>query len=214
MGRLNLWLFPTLRPSCATSLLHSHLGCSKGKLLIFTRVSAIVTDGLVLAVTWLETFSSWQASKNAGLKTSLATLLLRDGTAYFLILFTLNIIHLVCTLTGVFTTSVGTFVESLTTILTSRFILNLRGFNRSGYRSPLESRSSIGRWSRQSFPVVVPGDGLDGISSRFSGFVAPLGAPLNSFCSLETAEGEGGDVEIDSRTSSALNKREADTVYC
>lgn len=45
-----------------------------------TRAMAIVTDALVLIVTWMKTAKAWYTSRRIGtFKTSLSTLVLRDG---------------------------------------------------------------------------------------------------------------------------------------
>ncbi|TFK82512.1 hypothetical protein K466DRAFT_500188, partial [Polyporus arcularius HHB13444] len=57
------------------------------ELLIITRISVIIGDFLVLAVTWYCTFSTWQASRAVGLKTPLSALLLRDGEWHILVMY-------------------------------------------------------------------------------------------------------------------------------
>ncbi|KAH9829437.1 uncharacterized protein C8Q71DRAFT_403639 [Rhodofomes roseus] len=87
-----------------------------------TRISIIAADALVLAVTWRATFGFKRCKDSAKVKLPLTTLLLRDGTAYFSILLVLNIINIIMWTTN----NVTEFPTTLTTVLLSRFILNLR----------------------------------------------------------------------------------------
>ena len=48
-----------------------------------THASAIATDLLVVVLTWIKTFSLRRAAVNLNLKASLSTVLLRDGSVYF-----------------------------------------------------------------------------------------------------------------------------------
>ncbi|TFY67957.1 hypothetical protein EVJ58_g1300 [Rhodofomes roseus] len=90
-----------------------------------TRISIIAADALVLAVTWRATFGFKRCKDSAKVKLPLTTLLLRDGTAYFSILLVLNIINIIMWTTNIYQ-NVTEFPTTLTTVLLSRFILNLR----------------------------------------------------------------------------------------
>ncbi|KAI0747410.1 hypothetical protein C8Q74DRAFT_1312602, partial [Fomes fomentarius] len=68
----------------------------------------------------------------------------------------------------------------LTTILISRFILNLRDFDRSRTASTLRSQPA-------GPSGLNPGD-TKGISSRFASFVEPLGAQLHGFGGVDDDE--------------------------
>ncbi|KAH9948733.1 hypothetical protein B0H21DRAFT_820668 [Amylocystis lapponica] len=59
------------------------------------------------------------------MKASLVTLLLRDGTLYFVLLLILNILHMTLYLTNVFFDMIY-FVGPISSIIISRFLLNLR----------------------------------------------------------------------------------------
>jgi len=52
------------------------------KLSISTRTCAIISDAIVLAVTWSNTYSITKAAERANINASLATMVLRDGTIY------------------------------------------------------------------------------------------------------------------------------------
>ncbi|TCD62428.1 hypothetical protein EIP91_006910 [Steccherinum ochraceum] len=87
-------------------------------------------DLLVLAITWVKTADTWRAGAKAGqFRPALTTLLLRDGTTYFLTLLLLGIISFVLNITQTDqnnTTSFTTVVDAITANLTARFILDLR----------------------------------------------------------------------------------------
>ena len=50
---------------------------------IVTRVCAIVSDLLVITATWWRTYAMKREADRLHIKASLASLLLRDGTIYF-----------------------------------------------------------------------------------------------------------------------------------
>ncbi|KAI0375732.1 hypothetical protein BV20DRAFT_1048009 [Pilatotrama ljubarskyi] len=141
--------------------------------LISTRTSVILTDVLVLSITWWRTYGIRKAAVEANIRMSLSTLILRDGTIYFLVLMILNTFHIAFSLTGRFTWTI-TLEEPLTTILVSRFLLNLR--EADGTNGP----DSMGDMSNPSFIQPNPDQAAYGGSSVSfaSGFIAPLGAPL------------------------------------
>lgn len=96
------------------------------KLVIITHVSLISCDILVLAVTWASMLRLRRATGNAGERVApLLTLLGRDGTLHFLILLFLN-----CLETGLWVTNTSSVVDvlitPLTSIIVSRFLLDLR----------------------------------------------------------------------------------------
>ncbi|KAI0660893.1 hypothetical protein C8Q70DRAFT_1099302 [Cubamyces menziesii] len=142
--------------------------------LIFTRSSVITADVLVLLITWWKTYDIRRLAAQTDVKVSLTSLIVRDGTIYFLVLLYMNTIHIVLSLTGRFTFTI-TFEEPLTTILVSRFLLNLREVNEM--RGAGDSTDYD--MSRPSF-VQPLGDITppDEQPSLVSSFIAPLGAPL------------------------------------
>ncbi|KAL4251377.1 hypothetical protein ABKN59_005566 [Abortiporus biennis] len=88
----------------------------------------IVYDALILIMTWAKTAGIRRILKSQQVNTdcSIVIYLLRDGTIYFLCLMILNAV----TLMGVKTLTTGgvpIVLQSVTSILISRFMLNLRG---------------------------------------------------------------------------------------
>ncbi|PCH42991.1 hypothetical protein WOLCODRAFT_102920, partial [Wolfiporia cocos MD-104 SS10] len=107
------------------------------KVMLATRICASVSDLVPIAITWLHTFS-WSSHTAGVLKTGpFSTLLLRDGTVYFLILLFLNVLEIISSFSSGgggtnFREYVTTFISPLTGILISRFIFNLRQLTGDG----------------------------------------------------------------------------------
>lgn len=99
---------------------------------ISTSVINIVYDALVLVLTWVKTVGIRKSLARIGVKTSVPILLLRDGTIYFLLLLALNVSNFV--ISDLLSNNVFTEMRRvITSILISRFMINLRGiYTRSG----------------------------------------------------------------------------------
>ncbi|EPT01760.1 hypothetical protein FOMPIDRAFT_1048360 [Fomitopsis schrenkii] len=86
---------------------------------------SIISEAIVLIVTWRRTYSTSRFFRERSLRVSISTLLLRDGTVYFASLFIVN-----CITIATFFTDLGTMSSYvaliLTNILLSRMLLNLR----------------------------------------------------------------------------------------
>ncbi|KAH9939938.1 hypothetical protein B0H21DRAFT_755538 [Amylocystis lapponica] len=90
----------------------------------------IAATAILLILTWIKTFGIKRHSMKVGVKTPLVTLILRDGTFYFLIIMVVDTFQLVGGLVGsdwvVF--RVWTYFEQVFhVIFLSRFMLDLRG---------------------------------------------------------------------------------------
>ncbi|KAI0335556.1 hypothetical protein GY45DRAFT_809576 [Cubamyces sp. BRFM 1775] len=162
---------------------------ASNSLLIFTRSSVITADVLVLLITWWKTYDIRKLAAQTDVKVSLTSLILRDGTIYFLVLLYMNTIHIVLSLTGRFTFTI-TFEEPLTTILVSRFLLNLREVNEM--RGSTDSADYD--MSRPSFVRPLSEIAPEERHSLVASFIAPLGAPLahSSFLADEPHGGPSG----------------------
>ncbi|KAI9069900.1 hypothetical protein FKP32DRAFT_1670987 [Trametes sanguinea] len=114
------------------------LACYIGTpLTIVSRSSLMAADAMVIVVTWASTYRLRKATRDVGLGTSFGTLLLRDGTIYFVVLVAMNIVHLVLNTVNpnnfVQQASYVTVLENpITSVLISRFILNLRAVDHRG----------------------------------------------------------------------------------
>ncbi|TCD60970.1 hypothetical protein EIP91_009235 [Steccherinum ochraceum] len=99
------------------------------------RSAAIANDLLVLALTWVKTAGVWRESlKMKEFRPTLTTLLLRDGSLYFVILLATNIVVLVLdTLQSKLSTGseFGVVNNAITANLITRFILDLRSVSAS-----------------------------------------------------------------------------------
>jgi len=100
------------------------------KIATAVRVFALASDLAVVLATWIKTASIRSLIHSTGHRPSLATLLARDGTIYFLILSAFNGAALIVDQTpAVQFNPVLYFVDSITSIMTSHLILNLRDFH-------------------------------------------------------------------------------------
>ncbi|KAI0334549.1 hypothetical protein GY45DRAFT_1242288, partial [Cubamyces sp. BRFM 1775] len=104
---------------------------------IVSRASLMAADTLVIVVTWASTYRIGKASRDARLGFSFGALLLRDGTIYFVALVAMNIVHMTLNTVKpndfVQQASYVTVLENpITSILVSRFILNLRAVDHRG----------------------------------------------------------------------------------
>ncbi|TBU29444.1 hypothetical protein BD311DRAFT_720632 [Dichomitus squalens] len=164
---------------------------------VVTRSSVIASNLVVLCVTWLRTYETAKLSLRRLGKRSFASILLLDGTMYFLPLLVLSTLQMTFTLIGVsgagvswcladnlqvddnahFPTSVIVYLEEpLTSILTSRFLIDLQKAQRKLAGS---SRSvSLGEIAFQPQS-----------SGNTSRFIGSLGAQI-SFHEVDEGENE------------------------
>ncbi|RPD74201.1 hypothetical protein L226DRAFT_613587, partial [Lentinus tigrinus ALCF2SS1-7] len=156
---------------------------------IASRVYLIAADLVVLVVTW------WATYYGTGLRAiqphcrpSFSHILLRDGMMYFLVLLTLNILHLLFTLLSISSESlvpvsyITIFTEpyvcsfnsrfvlpqaftlyNITAILISRFIINLQEVNRG-----------INYWQAESSALATASQS----TINFAKVIGPLGSSL------------------------------------
>ncbi|KAI0682014.1 hypothetical protein C8Q76DRAFT_325861 [Earliella scabrosa] len=98
-------------------------------LVIASRSSLILSDMLLIYITWT---ALYKRSKVLPERHSLSYILLRDGSAYFMCLLTLNTLQLVFTIVSVATIPVEAtsyitaFIDPVTALLMSRFMLDLQ----------------------------------------------------------------------------------------
>lgn len=126
----------------------------------------IASDAMILGLTVLRTLRISVDAQRLGFKSPISSLLLRDGTVYFVALTALSITNIVAIRMGPTSPIFGIipqFITQLRAILVSRFFLNLRHVFLEKSNSGPENPSSV--------KVKIPkfaGDGL----------VGNLGAPL------------------------------------
>ncbi|TBU41745.1 hypothetical protein BD309DRAFT_964588 [Dichomitus squalens] len=140
---------------------------------ITTAVSLGAADLFILCVTWYQTYETVKIARYHGVghdNRSFASTLLRDGGP----LLILNVLYVAFTLTSVANGPWGgvslvlAFGEQLTSVLTSRFLINLQKVKRRLANSP---RSM----SRASDSLTQSGGGVGSIG----GFIGPWGASIS-----------------------------------
>ncbi|KAI0752826.1 hypothetical protein C8Q80DRAFT_1118138 [Daedaleopsis nitida] len=159
---------------------------------VIVKVTTIAADAILIVLTWIKTFGINKDSVKLGMKTPLASLLLRDGrcnvlmfvwfgpgTAYFIILLLIQIVTII-------TSQIGSsltvwlvwpyFDQVLTVIFLSRFMLDLRGLYFADRSDTQQGEGSF------SLP------GFSDIRFTTSIIVGNLGAPLSNANGSSTAD--------------------------
>ncbi|KAI0327895.1 hypothetical protein GY45DRAFT_1256050 [Cubamyces sp. BRFM 1775] len=116
---------------------------------VATKATTIAADGILIVLTWIKTFGIKRDSMQAGVRAPLATLVLRDGTAYFLILLVIQLVTIVSNQSLTIWLVWPYFDQVLTVIFLSRFMLDLRGLYFAD-RAGCEGESSL-HWSDVQF---------------------------------------------------------------
>ncbi|KAI0694085.1 hypothetical protein C8T65DRAFT_744499 [Cerioporus squamosus] len=116
---------------------------------LITRVPMVAADLIVVAVTWSATYKATREARVLGKQPSITKILFRDGNAYFIILTLLNILHLIFSLISIGSTNLSVhesililWIPAFTTILVSRFMLNLQAVTHN--RAHEQSLTSFG----------------------------------------------------------------------
>ncbi|KAI0643543.1 hypothetical protein C8Q79DRAFT_1012817 [Trametes meyenii] len=116
---------------------------------VLARLPLILADLAVVLITWSTQYATYEHGLVLGTRTDLTTVLLRNGTVYFIILTTLNFLQMILTIFSVpaaenqtNTNIITTFIEPLTAILISSFLTDLNNAaNSSSYDE--DSRSTV-----------------------------------------------------------------------
>ncbi|KAI9059899.1 hypothetical protein FKP32DRAFT_1579041 [Trametes sanguinea] len=103
---------------------HTHLSHPVS---ITSKATTIAADAILIGLTWIKTFGIKRDALHTGMRTPLATLLLRDGTAYFLVLLLIQVITIISNRKLTIWLVWPYFDQVLTVIFLSRFMLDLRG---------------------------------------------------------------------------------------
>ncbi|EIW53064.1 uncharacterized protein TRAVEDRAFT_53479 [Trametes versicolor FP-101664 SS1] len=165
---------------------------------LHTKISLIVGDALVLAVTWWKTYRLKKAADAAHMKTSIFELLLRDGTIYFGTMLVLNVLHIIINFVEQ-VSFMGDIADVLTSILVSRFLMNLRALD-AQQTGQTSTNDAPGTWH------AVTGAGNDSagggsivFASTASRFVELMGGPLeHSMRALSEPETSNEDEDRES----------------
>ncbi|RDX49773.1 hypothetical protein OH76DRAFT_511381 [Lentinus brumalis] len=153
---------------------------------VMTRTCVLLGDVLVLFITWHSTYRMWRDGRTARFRASLSTLLLRDGTIYFIVILILSALQLLFLFVNDVRNIETTFADTLMPLLISRLILNLREFDSAGKSTSLASAGGEKTVTVMfaSAPCTDPDSDSDSgsfmksdfESSSFAAFVDPLGA--------------------------------------
>ncbi|OSD03795.1 hypothetical protein PYCCODRAFT_1458371 [Trametes coccinea BRFM310] len=100
------------------------------------RACLILMDVIVLAITWYRTVDVVRAARKANIKSSLMSVMLRDGSMYFAIGFVLNIVDIVTVISSL--NSIAWQVLVINSVGMSRFLLSLRMADMSACGPPDE----------------------------------------------------------------------------
>ncbi|KAI0730530.1 hypothetical protein C8Q76DRAFT_782247 [Earliella scabrosa] len=125
------------------------------RLIIVPRVCLIVADSILVYITWSTVHDRLQVLQE-DVRYSFSKVLLRDGTAYFIVLSALNGLQLTLALLSITIPNsnasyVSIFTAPLTCILVNRFLLNLQAAERSTYkRTSTISLDAVARGSAPS----------------------------------------------------------------
>ncbi|KAI0371238.1 hypothetical protein BV20DRAFT_1051655 [Pilatotrama ljubarskyi] len=123
--------------------------------MIGARTSSVFADLIVLVVTWARILPMRRAAGGLNVSTSLSSILIQDGTMYFLVLLAANVVGLSLIRHLCFLEPMSTWISVLTAIMTSRFILDLREANDS-MRGSGSGCAGSGRASRSGLsPSLV-----------------------------------------------------------
>ncbi|KAI0325606.1 hypothetical protein GY45DRAFT_1260568 [Cubamyces sp. BRFM 1775] len=163
-------------------------------------IPLIAGDAIVLIVTWWKTYRLKKAADEARVKMSIVDMLLRDGTMYFGTMLVLNVLHIMVNYV-VKVSFLGDAVDVLTSILVSRFIMNLRNIDAKDTGQITRSVNSdpgLGSWH-----ATREGDGGRGTLVFASGrFVDSMGGPLEHSTMLARSGFDDGS-EMEERESGA-----------
>ncbi|RPD56564.1 hypothetical protein L226DRAFT_455382 [Lentinus tigrinus ALCF2SS1-7] len=110
---------------------------------LVSRLSSIAADAIVISVTWWTTYKIKKTAVLNNVKTSLVDLLLRDGSVYFCTMLVFNVLHIVVNFAEE-VSFMGDIADVITSILVSRFIINLRDLDSRDLLEQSHSGSTAG----------------------------------------------------------------------
>lgn len=135
------------------------------KIIYTNRACTTASDFLMVVFTIARSLGVRNAVKKFSMNPDIVTLLLRDGSIYFAVLFVLNIAQIIVSAEQAGNNELTFFLSPVTSILISRFLLSLREI----HPSDLRERQSTGSAVLSTQISAVP------VSSQFIG---SLGTPL------------------------------------
>ncbi|OSD07814.1 hypothetical protein PYCCODRAFT_1430008, partial [Trametes coccinea BRFM310] len=168
---------PAPRPSVGCAIQTNIAPNVYSQIVIAERTTTTAYDALVLIFTFIKTSQARRAAMSLSRRPSLVALILRDGTMYFLLLVVMNIAQIVVAAEFPGNNFVAFFISPLTSILISRFLLNLREVAQEPEQTYQDTTDTAIISTR--FPSIhIP-----------SSVLGNIGASLKSGFDAETAEG-------------------------
>ncbi|KAH9896095.1 hypothetical protein C8Q73DRAFT_745200 [Cubamyces lactineus] len=165
-------------------------------------VPLMTADAVIIAVTWWKTYRFKKSADDARVATSLVDLLLRDGSTMLI----LNSLHIMMNYVAK-VSFLGDVADVLTSILISRFIMNLRDIGERGTDQP--SRAGLdGPGSWHATPGLSSGGGQHEPIVFTSNFFDSLGGTLeHSLWTHPELEEHPNDAARDGRTSARAEEQ-------
>lgn len=120
-----------------------------------SRAGCMVADLIILGVTWRATYAIKKYADEAGMPLRITTLLLRDGTLYFVLLLILNIVDFTSYLLSISIT-IPYFLFAAQYVIVSRFLLNIREARQSALRTENLELSFIATHAREPLDLDAP----------------------------------------------------------
>ncbi|PIL32837.1 hypothetical protein GSI_04954 [Ganoderma sinense ZZ0214-1] len=145
------------------------------------RASQIAAEMLVVSITWWYSYQSYRIRKGVELGKTISSLLVYNGDIYFLFLATLYILDISLSTASASEVvqkaalSLEAFVDPMTSILVSRFILSLRAFDSTVASAP---DFDIGSQVRERMASTVLQFGAQS-SENLPGFLASFAHPVH-----------------------------------
>lgn len=178
---------------------------------MLVRGSAIISDAAVVLCTWVSVYmlGGRDGIRRDG-RSPLVNVLLQDGTVYFGALLVLNIVLLVVySRSQSVETNLGPIVSAISSVIVSRFILDLRRVDKEREQSQSLPSDSVLSFRRQRSTTV------------HSGFLGNMGAALNGSFGFSArsesepgstcTEGDDGGLELGAVSGSASEGIDGET---
>ncbi|KAI0794461.1 hypothetical protein C8Q74DRAFT_1445830 [Fomes fomentarius] len=148
------------------------------KFVLMARLPLILADAILVFITWWSPHTrDVRRSLRHSDSWSFSTILLQNGTIYFIVMFILNVAHLVFSMEAIFGSGnesfITTFTSPLTSVLVSRFLLQLQQAHKRTVRVPSDHALHLGDESD-------PHTGMDGIIGSL-GSVITIGIAEETF---------------------------------
>ncbi|KAJ8489978.1 hypothetical protein ONZ51_g2582 [Trametes cubensis] len=167
----HLWLLSAIYCSCSLAIFLCVV-------VILIRLPTILADIIVIIATWTTQYSSHRLAQTVRTQPALSTVALRDGVVYFILLLVLNTCRMVFDTLQLYTIDDGDcgsilaqYVEPLTAVLVSYFLINLR---QAADATRVLEETTIAEEGTLEFRIIgsmgasLPGPGEDGLSGTLS----------------------------------------------